>query len=146
MVPEQQSDYLSRATAHVRFVVGDGNDTMVVDGTPDFSGKTLSSFTSTHTAVYIFVGECQSSGVRDPEVQLTLNTLGMDCETEQATNGRYTSLKEYGSKSIPWTRNKGRGQGQSVFQTCEQCGWVSTHQLYRMQRFLCNTRIDSECE
>ncbi len=44
-------------------MIGDGNDKLVVDGTPGFTGRIRYMYMRSSSAViYIFIGECQSVG------------------------------------------------------------------------------------
>ncbi len=143
IVPEQHSDYLSEATAHVRFVVGNGDNTMVVDGTPDFSGKTLSSFTSSHTAIYIFVGECQSCGVRDPKIHLALNTLGMLVKQNRQQMAAVLLSKTMLGKIF---LGQGRKEEDKVKVSFKPVNSASGFQLTDSIEFrvLCNTSVNSQ--
>ncbi len=72
---EAQSDYTSPLAAHVRYMIV---DELVVDGTPDFTGRIrpLRYMRSSSAVIDIFIGECESAGSRYPMAQLALNTLG----------------------------------------------------------------------
>jgi len=71
-------------SAHVRYRIGAGLDSIVVDGTPDFWGR---SFTSRGVTVYIFVGETESQQAKFPIVQLAMNSLGLALKQELTRMG-----------------------------------------------------------
>jgi len=74
----------------VRYRIGAGVDSVVVDGTPDLCGR---SFTSRGVIVYILVGETQSQQSKFPIVQLEMNTLGLTLKQESTRMGLYISQK-----------------------------------------------------
>ena len=76
---ETRSALASALATHVRFAVGVGEgeheESLVVDGTPDFYGRKLSF--SSSPSVYLFVGESESPQAPLPAVQVALNCLGL---------------------------------------------------------------------
>jgi len=82
---------VAKDSAHVRYRIGVGVDSVVVDGTPDFCGR---SFTSRGVIVYILVGETQSQHSKFPIVQLAMNTLGLALKQESTRMGAVYFSKE----------------------------------------------------
>ena len=50
--------------------IGIGEETICVEATPDFYAQTPDEY------IYLLIGECQSSGSKDPTVQLVIAILG----------------------------------------------------------------------
>ena len=50
--------------------IGIGEETICVEATPDFYAQTPDEY------IYLLIGECQSSGSKDPTVQLAIAILG----------------------------------------------------------------------
>jgi hypothetical protein len=54
----------------VVYEIGIGEETICVEGTPDFYAETPDEY------IYLLIGECQSSSSKDPTIQLAIATLG----------------------------------------------------------------------
>jgi hypothetical protein len=50
--------------------IGSREETLCIEATPDFYARRFSEY------VYLLIGECESSGSKDPSVQLAIATLG----------------------------------------------------------------------
>ena len=70
MVCPEATSTAAHGGSKVVYEIGIGEETICVEATPDFYARRLSEY------VYLLIGECESSGSKDPSVQLAIATLG----------------------------------------------------------------------
>ena len=70
MVCPEATSTPTHAGSKVVYEIGIGEETICVEATPDFYARRLSEY------IYLLIGECESSGSKDPSVQLAIATLG----------------------------------------------------------------------
>ena len=70
MVFPEGTSTAAHAGSKVVYEIGIGEETICVEATPDFYAKEADEY------IYLLIGECQSSGSKDPTVQLAIATLG----------------------------------------------------------------------
>ena len=71
MVCPEATSTPAHAGSKVMYEIGIGEETILcVEATPNFYARRLSEY------AYLLIGECESSGSKDPSVQLAIATLG----------------------------------------------------------------------
>ena len=70
MVCPEATSTAAHGGSKVVYEIGVEEETICVEATPDFYARRLSEY------VYLLIGECESSGSKDPSVQLAIATLG----------------------------------------------------------------------
>ena len=69
MVSSESTSNAAYASSKVVYEIGIGEKNEIVEATPDFYARTFEY-------VYLLIGECESSGSKDPAIQLAIATLG----------------------------------------------------------------------